>query len=131
LLRIDLTRRFPQARLGTLGVGGTVDDEQPKPEQQEAVEPPIKQLQDVPPEEWDYSNRQAFAGCGVVGAVLLAILLPPSLAFFIDDDIANLVGFGFSGLLAIGSVAVIIVLTRRKRHVREDAASSAGESSEA
>lgn len=92
-----------------------MDAEQPTPVEADAQEPPIKQLQDVPPEEWDYSNRQAFAGCGVVGAVLLAILLPPSLAFFIDDDIANLVGFGFSGLLAVGSVAVIIVLTRRKR----------------
>jgi hypothetical protein len=98
-----------------------VDTEQPKQDQQAAIDPPIKQLQDVPPEEWDYSNRQAFAGCGVVGAVLLAILLPPSLAFFIDDDIANLVGFGFSGLLAVGSVAVIIILTRRKRQAREEA----------
>lgn len=97
-----------------------MDAEQPTPAESNAQEPPIKQLQDVPPEEWDYSNRQAFAGCGVVGAVLLAILLPPSLAFFIDDDIANLVGFGFSGLLAVGSVAVIIILTRRKRQAREE-----------
>lgn len=93
----------------------------PAPEESGPPEPPISQLKDVPPEEWNYSNRQAFAGCGVVGAVLLAILLPPSLAFFIDERSANLMGFGFSGLLAIGSVAVIFVLTRRKRNAAEAA----------
>lgn len=98
-----------------------MDVEEPTPEVSGTPEPPVRQLKDVPPEEWGYSNRQAFAGCGVVGAVLLAILLPPSLAFFIDERIANLVGFGFSGLLAIGSVAVIIVLTRRKREAAESA----------
>jgi hypothetical protein len=101
---------------------GLVVTDAPAPEETGPPEPPVSQLKDVPPEEWGYSNRQAFAGCGVVGAVLLAILLPPSLAFFIDERIANLVGFGFSGLLAIGSVAVIIVLTRRKRHAAEPGA---------
>lgn len=83
-------------------------------------EPPVRHLKDVPPEEWEYSNRQAFAGCGIVIAVFLGIFLPPTLRFFIDDRTANLIGFGFTAVLAVVSIAVIAVLTRRKHRQRRE-----------
>jgi protein-S-isoprenylcysteine O-methyltransferase Ste14 len=86
--------------------------------------PPVKQLKDVPPEEWDYSNRQAAAGCGVVAAVLFGLFLPPTLELFVDKGIARAVGFGIAGVVALLSIVVIVQLTRRKR-TRPDPAQDA------
>ena len=81
-------------------------------------EPPVPQLADVPPEEWDYSTGQAFAGCGVIGAVLLAIVLPITLGIFMDSPWAEIIGFGIPVVLAAICVAVIAKMTRRKRAER-------------
>lgn len=78
-------------------------------------EPPVPQLADVPPEEWDYSTGQAFAGCGVIGAVVLAIVLPIALGLFIDSPWAEIIGFGIPGILALVCVIVIAQMTRNKR----------------
>lgn len=91
------------------------DTPQDRPTPEEHPEPPVQQLADVPPEEWDYSNAQAFAGCGVIGAVLLAIVLPVVLRLVIDSPLAEIIGFGVSGLLAVVCVGVITRLTRAKR----------------
>jgi hypothetical protein len=81
-------------------------------------EPPVPQLADVPPEEWDYSNSQAFAGCGVIGAVVLAIVLPIILGLFMDRPWSQIIGFGVPGLLALVCVAIIAQMTRNKRAER-------------
>lgn len=81
-------------------------------------EPPVPQLADVPPEEWDYSNSQAFAGCGVIGAVVLAIILPIILGLFMDRPWSQIIGFGVPGLLALVCVAIIAQMTRNKRAER-------------
>lgn len=93
----------------------TTDDERP--------EPPVPQLADVPPEEWDYSTAQAFAGCGVIGAVMMALLLPTTLRLFLDSPLAELLGFGAAGLLALICVAAITRLTRAKRAERREKSS--------
>ena len=85
---------------------------------EERPEPPVSQLADVPPEEWDYSTSQAFAGCGVIGAVMLALLLPTVLRLFVDSPLAEIVGFGVAGLLALVCVGLITRLTRAKRAER-------------
>lgn len=89
--------------------------------EEQPPDPPVRHLKDVPPEEWDYSNRQAFAGCGIVMAVFLGIFLPPTLRFFIDDTTANIVGFGFTAVLASVSIGIIVILTRRKHRERRQA----------
>ena len=81
-------------------------------------EPPVSQLADVPPEEWDYSNAQAFAGCGVIGAVMIALLLPTTLRLFVDSPLAEILGFGVAGVLALVCVGIITRLTRAKRAER-------------
>lgn len=94
------------------------DDDTPVNQHQE---PPVRQLADVPPEEWDYSNAQAFAGCGVIGAVMLALLLPTLLRLFLDSPLAEILGFGIAGLLALYCVGIITRLTRNKRAERREA----------
>jgi len=84
----------------------------------ERPEPPVSQLADVPPEEWDYSTAQAFAGCGVIGAVMLALLLPTTLRLFVDSPLAEILGFGVAGVLALVCVGAITRLTRAKRAER-------------
>ena len=84
----------------------------------ERPEPPVSQLAGVPPEEWDYSTAQAFAGCGVIGAVILALLLPTTLRLFVDSPLAEIVGFGVAGLLALVCVGIITRLTRAKHAER-------------
>jgi len=86
--------------------------------QDQPYEPPVPQLADVPPEEWDYSNGQAFAGCGVIGAVVLAIILPIILELFMDRPWSQIIGFGIPGLLALVSVVIIAQMTRNKRAER-------------
>lgn len=81
----------------------------------ENAEPPVPQLADVPPEEWNYSTGQAFAGCGVIGAVVMAIILPIVLGLFMESPWAEIVGFGVPGVLAIICVAIIAQMTRNKR----------------
>jgi hypothetical protein len=81
-------------------------------------EPPVPQLADVPPEEWDYSTGQAFAGCGVIGAVVLAIVLPIALGLFMESPLAEIIGFGIPGILALSCVIVIAQMTRNKRMER-------------
>jgi hypothetical protein len=85
-----------------------------------APAPPVKQLEDVPPEEWTYWTAQAWAGCGVIAALLLAMFLPLVLAAVIDDTLGKLVGFGVAGAVGLVSVAVISRLTYRKRQERRE-----------
>jgi len=81
----------------------------------EHTEPPVPQLAEVPPEEWDYSTGQAFAGCGVIGAVVLAIVLPITFRLFMDSPWAEIIGFGIPGILALICVVVIARMTHQKR----------------
>ena len=92
-------------------------DEQPNrnTESPGRAEPPVPQLADVPPEEWNYSTGQAFAGCGVIGAVVLAIILPIVLGIFMESPWAQIIGFGIPGVLALVCVAIIAQMTRNKR----------------
>ncbi len=87
-----------------------------------ATEPPVPQLADVPEEEWDYSNSQAFAGCGVVGAVVLAIILPVFLRLFMDEPWSQIIGFGVPAVIAIYCAWVIYQMTKAKRLERRTAA---------
>jgi hypothetical protein len=82
--------------------------------------PPVKQLEDVPPEEWTYWSAQAWAGCGVIAALMLAMFLPLVLAVFMDGALAKLVGFGVAGGVGMISVAIISRLTYRKRQERRE-----------
>lgn len=82
---------------------------------QPATEPPVPQLADVPEEEWDYSNSQAFAGCGVVGAVVLAIILPILLGLFMDGPWDKIIGFGLPSVIALYCSFVIYRITKAKR----------------
>jgi Na+/melibiose symporter-like transporter len=83
--------------------------------------PPVSQLEDVPPEEWSYWSAQAWAGCGVVVALMLAMFLPSVLSAMIGDTLGKLVGFGVSGSIALISIAIISRLTYRKRQERREA----------
>lgn len=96
------------------------EEQQPRHESavDERPEPPVSQLADVPPEEWDYSTAQAFAGCGVIGAVMLALLLPTTLMLFVDSPLAEILGFGVAGVLALVCVGIIARLTSAKRAER-------------
>lgn len=85
---------------------------------QDSAEPPVPQLADVPPEEWDYSTGQAFAGCGVIGAVLLAIVLPIVLGLFMDSPWSQIIGFGIPVVLAAICVTIIARMTQQKRAER-------------
>jgi len=79
------------------------------------VEPPVSQLEDVPPEEWGYWTAQAWAGCGVVVSLMLAMFLPLVLAATIGETQGKVIGFGVSGTVALVSITVISRLTYRKR----------------
>lgn len=95
--------------------------EQTQAEQSSATpEPPVSQLEDVPPEEWGYWTAQAWAGCGVVVALMLAMFLPLVLSAVMGDTQGKLIGFGVSGTVAIISIAVISRLTYRKRQERRE-----------
>lgn len=80
--------------------------------------PPVSELEDVPPEEWVYWNAQAFWGCAVIGALILALFLPLLLMPAMDDTLARLTGFGAGGGLAVLSIAMIYRLTNQKRRER-------------
>ena len=90
------------------------------PETPARPEPPVSQLADVPPEEWSYWTAQAWAGCGVVLSLLLAMFLPLILAALIGNTTGKVVGFGISGFVALISVATISRLTYRKRLERRE-----------
>jgi Na+/melibiose symporter-like transporter len=85
-----------------------------------APEPPVSQLEDVPPEEWSYWTAQAWAGCGVVVALMLAMFLPLVLSAMLGDTQGKVIGFGVSGAVAIISIAIISRLTYRKRLERRE-----------
>jgi Na+/melibiose symporter-like transporter len=87
---------------------------------QERIAPPVSQLEDVPPEEWGYWSAQAWAGCGVVVALMLAMFLPLVLSAMLGDTMGKLIGFGVSGTIALISVAIISRLTYRKRLERRE-----------
>jgi hypothetical protein len=84
-------------------------------------EPPVKQLEDVPEEEWGYWTAQAYAGCGVIFALMLAMFLPLTLSTFMDDTAGKVIGFGIAGSIALISIAIISRLTYRDRQKRRDA----------
>lgn len=82
--------------------------------------PPVSELEDVPPEEWAYWTEQAWWGCGVIAALVLAMFLPLTLAAFMGDTQGKLIGFGVSGFIAVLSIAMISRLTYRKRAERRE-----------
>ena len=86
----------------------------------ETLIPPVKEMEDVPPEEWSYWTAQAWAGCGVIAALMLAMFLPLTLAEVMDPNLGKLIGFAISGGLGLISVAVISRLTYRKRQERRE-----------
>ena len=83
--------------------------------------PPVPQMEDVPEEEWGYWTAQAFAGCGVVLALMLAMFLPLTLAAVMDDTLGKVIGFGVSGGIALLSIAIISRLTYRDRQKKREA----------
>lgn len=90
-------------------------------EQPQRREPPVAQLEDVPEEEWGYWSAQAWAGCGVILALMLAMFLPLTLAAVMDERLGKLIGFGVAGTIALISIGIISRLTYRKRHERREA----------
>ena len=82
--------------------------------------PPVKQMADVPEEEWGYWSAQAWAGCGVIVALIFALFLPLILELFMGGFMARVVGFGIGGITALISVAIISRLTYRKRQERRE-----------
>jgi hypothetical protein len=82
--------------------------------------PPVKEMEDVPPEEWGYWTAQAWAGCGVIAALVFAMFLPLIFSLFMESFVAKALGFGIAGVTGIVSVAVISRLTYRKRQERRE-----------
>ncbi len=76
--------------------------------------------EDVTPEEWGYWSAQAWAGCGVVVALMLAMFLPLILIPMLGDYQGKLVGFGVAGSVGMLSIAVISRLTYRNRQERQE-----------
>lgn len=76
--------------------------------------------EDVTSEEWGYWSAQAWAGCGVIVALMLAMFLPLVLIPLLGDYQGKLVGFGVAGAVGIVSIAVISRLTYRKRQERRE-----------
>jgi hypothetical protein len=76
--------------------------------------------EDVSPEEWGYWSAQAWAGCGVIVALMLAMFLPLVMVPLLGDTQGKLVGFGIAGAVGVFSVAVISRLTYRKRQERRE-----------
>ncbi len=101
------------------------DTNQPEP----VKEPPVPQLADVPEEEWEYSNSQAFAGCGVVGAVVLAIILPILLGLFMNNPWDLIIGFGAPSILGLYCAFIIYKITREKRLERRESGETASHDS--
>jgi hypothetical protein len=97
-------------------------EEQPTP----TVHNPSKTIatgekpEDVSPEEWGYWSAQAWAGCGVIVALMLAMFLPLVLIPLLGDYPGKLVGFGIAGAVGLFSIAVISRLTYRKRQERRE-----------
>ena len=76
--------------------------------------------EDVTPEEWGYWSAQAWAGCGVVVALMLAMFLPLILIPMLGNYQGKLVGFGVAGSVGMLSIAVISRLTYRNRQERRE-----------
>jgi hypothetical protein len=79
-----------------------------------------KNPEDVPPEEWSYWTAQAWAGCGVIVALMMAMFLPLIFGLFLDARLGKLLGFGIAGAVALVSIAIISRLTYRKRQERRE-----------
>lgn len=97
-----------------------MSDRQQESGPETAAEAPVSQLEDVPPEEWGYWTAQAWAGCGVVVALMLAMFLPLVLSAMLGDTQGKLIGFGISGAVALVSIGIISRLTYRKRQERRE-----------
>jgi nitrate/nitrite transporter NarK len=82
--------------------------------------PPVKQMEDVPEEEWGYWTAQAWAGCGVIGALIIALFLPLVLEASMGGFQARLIGFGIGGFVVLICVAIISRLTYKKRQERRE-----------
>jgi hypothetical protein len=82
--------------------------------------PPVKQMEDVPEEEWGYWSAQAWAGCGVIGALIIALFLPLVLELYMGGFQARLIGFGIGGFVVLICVAIISRLTYKKRQERRE-----------
>ncbi len=76
--------------------------------------------EDVSPEEWGYWTAQAWWGCGVIVALMLAMFLPLILVPILGDSTGKSVGFGVAGGFALLSVAMISRLTYRKRREQRE-----------
>ena len=76
--------------------------------------------EDVSPEEWGYWSAQAWAGCGVVVALMLAMFLPLVMVPMLGDFQGKLIGFGIAGGVGMFSIAVISRLTYRNRQERRE-----------
>ena len=76
--------------------------------------------EDVSQEEWGYWSAQAWAGCGVIVALMLAMFLPLVMVPLLGDYEGKLVGFGVAGAVGLVSIAVISRLTYRKRQERRE-----------
>lgn len=76
--------------------------------------------EDVTPEEWGYWSAQAWAGCGVVVALMLAMFLPLIMIPMLGSFQGKLVGFGVAGAVGLISIAVISRLTYRNRQERRE-----------
>jgi hypothetical protein len=76
--------------------------------------------EDVSPEEWGYWSAQAWAGCGVIVALMLAMFLPLIMIPLLGSFQGKLVGFGVAGAVGVVSIAVISRLTYRNRQERRE-----------
>jgi hypothetical protein len=76
--------------------------------------------EDVSPEEWGYWSAQAWAGCGVIVALMLAMFLPLIMIPLLGDFQGKLVGFGVAGAVGVLSIAIISRLTYRNRQERRE-----------
>lgn len=76
--------------------------------------------EDVSSEEWGYWSAQAWAGCGVIVALMLAMFLPLIMIPLLGDFQGKLVGFGAAGAVGLISIAVISRLTYRNRQERRE-----------
>ena len=76
--------------------------------------------EDVTPEEWSYWSAQAWAGCGVIVALMLAMFLPLIMIPLLGSFQGKLVGFGVAGAVGLTSIAVISRLTYRNRLARRE-----------
>ncbi len=75
---------------------------------------------DVSTEEWGYWSAQAWAGCGVIFSLMLAMFLPLIMIPMLGSFQGKLVGFGIAGAVGLLSIAVISRLTYRNRLARRE-----------